>query len=333
MPGPSLTRRRLLGTGTVLLAGAARPLGAATSVPEAATLIAPGPDDGPAAVFASRAARGLARGLVQAAALRVNVVGGPDGVTAANRFATSTPQDGLMLLSMPGSSGQAALVGDTRVRFEPRQWPAVAASLSPAVLVGRGPLAARSPLRLALTGPAVAEAAALLVLDQIGRRATPVFVAAGVAPEAAVLAGAADAVVLSGRAVPARIGALGLTPWFAFDAAGHGRDPDLPGVPALGEVMTGPAQPALVAAVRAAGTALRLRGALVLPALTSADSVALWRGAANRWAQHEPDGNEPGTRCIGPDGAAEILAALCPAAEVAAAYRDWLSRRLAFQSG
>jgi len=148
-----------------------------------------------------------------------------------------------------------------------------------------------------------------------------------------VLAGAADAVVLSGRAVQARIGALGLTPWFAFDSAGHGRDPALPEIPTLGEILPDAGQPGLVAAVRAAGTALRLRGALVLPALTSADSVALWRTAAIHWAQEEPDGNEPGTRCIGPEGAAETLAMLCPTAEVTMAYRDWLARRLAFHSG
>ena len=55
-------------------------------VPEAATLLAPGPEDGAAARLASRAAAALARGLVQASALRVSALGGPDGITAANRF-------------------------------------------------------------------------------------------------------------------------------------------------------------------------------------------------------------------------------------------------------
>jgi hypothetical protein len=97
-------------------------------------------------------------------------------------------------------------------------------------------------------------------------------------------------------------------------------------------VLPDPGRPELVAAVRAAGTGLRLRGALVLPALTSSDSVALWRGAARRWTEEEPEA-EPGTRGVGPVAAAELLATLCPANEAAAAYRDWLHRRLSFQTG
>jgi hypothetical protein len=328
---PPVTRRSLLGTAGALCA-ASRPAMATTAVPEAATLMAPGPDDGPAAVFANRAARGLARALVQAAALRVNVLGGPDGITAANRFAAATPADGSLLLVVPGPAGQAALIGDSRVRFDPRAWPAVAAALGPALLAGRGPLAARTPVRLALPGPAAPEAAAILALDLMGREVTPVFAAAGVAPEALVNAQAADAVVLSGRAVPARAEALGLTPWFGFDTPAGGRDPALPAVPGFGEALPDPGRPELVAAVRAAGTGLRLRGALVLPALTSSDAVALWRGAAQRWTEQEPEA-EPGTRGVGPVAAAELLATLCATTEAAAAYRDWLHRRLSFQTG
>jgi hypothetical protein len=301
-------------------------------VPEAATLLAPGPDDGPAAGFATRAARGLARALVQAAALRVNVLGGPDGITAANRFAAATAPDGSLLLVVPGPAGQAALIGDSRVRFDPRTWPAVAAALGSVMLAGRGPLAQGAPVRLALPGAGAPEAASLLALELLGRPVTPVFAAAGVAPEALIVAHAADAVVLAGRAVPARAEALGLTPWFSFDGTGGARDPVLPAVPSLAEVLPDPGRPELIAAIRAAGTGLRLRGVLVLPALTSADSVALWRGAARRWAEEEPEA-EAATRTVGPDASAELLATLCPEAAAAAAYRDWLHRRLAFQTG
>jgi hypothetical protein len=138
--------------------------------------------------------------------------------------------------------------------------------------------------------------------------------------------------VLAGRAVPARAEALGLTPWFSFDGTGGARDPVLPAVPSLAEVLPDPGRPELIAAIRAAGTGLRLRGVLVLPALTSADSVALWRGAARRWAEEEPEA-EAATRTVGPDASAELLATLCPEAAAAAAYRDWLHRRLAFQTG
>jgi len=330
MTGLRATRRGLLGLAAAIPARAAP---ASTGVPEAATLIAPGPEEGLAAGFAERAARGLARALVQAAALRVSIVGGPDGITAANRFAASTPADGRVLLVMPGLAAQALLVGESRARFEPRHWPAIAASLGPAVLAGRGAPTEGQPLRLALPGPAAPEAGALLALDLLGRPATPVFVASGVSPEAAVTAGAADAAVLTGHAVLARAGALGLQPWFSFDGTAGGREPAMPGVPALGELLPDPARPELLAAARAAGAGLRVRGALVLPALTSSDTVALWRGAARRWAEEEGDGADLDSRRVVAEDAVAALATLCPSAEVALGYREWLRRRLAFQAG
>lgn len=327
------TRRGVIGAAVAAALGGVRPLSAATSVPEAATLLVPGPEEGPAARFAGRAAQGLARGLVHAAALRVGVLGGPDGITAANRFAASTAPDGRALLLLPGAAAHALLVGDSRARYEPRGWPPLAGSLLPAIVAGRGRLAEAQPARLALPGPGAPEAAALLALDLIGRAASPVFLAAGVAPEAAVAGGAADAVVLTGRAVVARAAALGLTPWFSLDGAAGAREPMLPDVPAFGEMLSDPPRPDLVAATRAAGAGLRVRGLLVLPALTSADAVALWRGAAKRWTDDEPEGVEPGTRRIGPEDATDTLATLCPPPEVALAYREWLLRRVNWQAG
>ena len=91
---------------------------AATSlVPESVTVLAPGPDGGMAEQLATRAAGALARGLVRAAALRVSVLGAPDGITAANRFASATLRDGPVLLLLPGFAVQAQLVGDSRARY------------------------------------------------------------------------------------------------------------------------------------------------------------------------------------------------------------------------
>jgi hypothetical protein len=324
------TRRGLIGAALATACGV-RPLRAATTVPEAATLIAPGPEDGPAAAFAQRAAVGLSRVLVQATALRVSVVGGPDGITAANRFAASTPADGRLLLTLPGQAAQALLSGDSRARFEPRHWPGIAASLLPVLVAGRGTPGEAGAVRVALPGPGAAEAGALLALDLLGRQAGPLFLSAGVTAEAAVAVGAADVVVLTGRALLSRAAALGLTPWFTFDGAV--REPSLAGVPNLGDLLNDPSRPDLLAAAQATGAALRVRGALVLPALTSADSVALWRGAARRWTEDEPEAAEPGARRVAGDEAAGVLATLCPPAEVAQGYRDWLRRRLNWQAG
>lgn len=327
------TRRGLLGAALATAVPGIRPGLGATAVPEAATLIAPGPEEGSAARFAAYAARGLARALVQASAVRVAVLGGPDGITAANRFAASStlPGQGLLLV-LPGLATQALLVGESRARYEPRQWPALTGSLLPALVAGRGPLGEAQPLRIALGAPGAPETAALLALDLLGRNMTPVFLPSGLAPEAAVTSGAADVAVLTGRSVGARAAALGLTPWFSFDGPAGMRDPLLPQVPALGELLPDPARPELLAAVRAAGGGLRVRGLLVLPALTAADTVALWRDAARRWAEQEAT-EEPGTRRVLAEDAADALATLCPAPDAALAYREWLYRRLAWQAG
>lgn len=326
------TRRSMIGTAVAAGALLGRPLQAATGVPEAATLLVPGPEGGPASEFAARAAQGLARGLVQAAALRVTILGGPDGITAANRFAASTAPDGRMLLVLTGQAAQALLIGDSRARYEPRRWPAIAGSLVPVLVAGRGPLSGTRPARMALPGPGAAEAGALLALDLIGRNATPVFLPPGLGPEAAIGAGIVDAVVLTGGDAMARAAALGIVPWFGFDGEQPGRDPALADVESFGELPGNHRESDLVAASRAAGAALRVHGVLVLPALTSADAVALWRGAARNWMEEAREPEEAATRRVGGDEAADTLSTLCPPAEASNAYRDWLRRRLNWQA-
>jgi hypothetical protein len=322
------TRRGVIGAAIGAAAAVPLRLGNATPVaPEAATLLAPGPEEGPAAGFARRAAAGLSRGLVQAAALRVAVLGGADGVTAANRFATiSTTPDGRVLLLLPGAAAQAQLVGDSRARYEPRHWPVVCGSVMPAVLAGRMPASTASPIRVALPSLAAAEAGSLLALDLLGRRCAPVVAGAGQTPDALIAQGQADATVLCGADILPRAALLGLQPWFVFDTPGQPREAGLPDVPGLAELL-GDAPGEMIDALRAAGAALRTRGLLVLPALTSADTVALWRGAARRWAEADRDTVEPGTRRVLDGEAAAALAALCPAPEAALAYREWLLRR------
>ncbi|MGX9966879.1 hypothetical protein ACVFYP_26385 [Roseomonas sp. F4] len=314
------------------------PAPVAVPVPEAATLLAAGPEDGLGARLAARAASTLARGLVQATALRVSVLGGPDGITAANRFASSSAGDGPMLLLLPGLAVQAQLVGDTRARFEPRHWPAICGNERPSLLAIRPGLRRGATLRLALSGPASPEAGALLALDLLGRPAAPVFGLpidpgpnAGLT-DSAIREGAADAMVLCGTGAVARAAALGLVPLFAFDAPGHARDAAMPDVPALGEVLADPTRPDLLEAVRATGAALRSQALLVLPALTSANIVAMWRGAAQSWAEEAPDVPEAGSRRLGPGAATLLLGTLCPGPEAALSYRLWLQSRLNYRA-
>jgi hypothetical protein len=73
---------------------------------------------------------------------------------------------------------------------------------------------------------------------------------------------------------------------------------------------------------------MRTRGLVVLPPLTSADVVALWRAAAQRWAEEEPTPLEAGARRIAAAEATVLSSTLCAPADIAVAYREWLQRRL-----
>jgi hypothetical protein len=328
--------RRAVLFGAVALVGIARP--ATAAVPDSATLLVPGPEDSAQVRWAARLAATMGRGLPQATRLHLALLGGPDGVTAANRFATAAAPDGRTLLVLPGAAAQARLIGDPRAKYEPAGWLPVCASAAPAALVSRLPLLARrggaatAPLRVAIPGPEAPESAAVMALDLLG---VPVLAVPGVprgaAAEAALAQGAVDAAVVAGGAdLPARTQALGARPLFALDPIGGGREPLLPDTPTAGEILSA----TLVAAAPAAGcraglAAARLGAALVLPALTPSDTVASWRHAAQRWQEETVAGAPRGaTGSVAGADAAGTLAELAPPPDAVLAYREWLMRRL-----
>ena len=244
----------------------------------------PGPENGTHERWSSRLAAFLGRGASTAVNVTCAVLGGPDGVTAANRFAAQVEPDGRTLLVLSGGAALARLVGDPRARFESAGWLPVCAAESLAVVAGRTDLAAAGTVRLALAGPDAPGAAALCALGMMGLDAVPVPGLGPLQAEAALLAGSVDAVLLHGPDVPARLSALPARPWFTLDASGA-RDAALPEVPCMSELVSGPT--VLRVAAQAAAAAARLHAALVLPALTPADRVALWRGAAARWQDED----------------------------------------------
>jgi hypothetical protein len=328
------TRRALPALAAALLGKPAHAQGPAPGLAaDTTTLLLPGPEGGPAAVWAARVAAGLARGLPHAVALHSTTIGGPDGVTAANRFATLEGMDGRTLLVLPGSAAHARLIGESRARYPVEGWLPLCASWQGAILAGRGPMPAPDaarPLRLALPGPEAPETAALLGLDLVGHPAVPVFGLGAFAAEQALARGEVDALVMAAPAPMLRAARAGLTAWRELETPGR---PDIPGLPPLAEAATR-ARPAQVAAAQAGFAALRLRAALVLPALTSADLVAVWRRAALRWQEDEardpPDTTPPAL--VGAEARA-AMAALFPASEGVLAYREWLLRRLSWQAG
>ena len=86
--------------------------------PSIATFLVPGPENGPHERWSSRLAAFLGRGASTAVNVTCAVLGGPDGVTAANRFAAQVEPDGRTLLVLSGGAALARLVGDPRARFE-----------------------------------------------------------------------------------------------------------------------------------------------------------------------------------------------------------------------
>jgi len=284
---------------------------------DAATLLVPGPETGPLALFGTRAAAGLARNMPQAVALRLETLGGPDGVTAANRFATSDTA-GRALLILPGAAVHARMAGDVRVRFEPTGWVPLLALLQPVWLAGRGALPAaggRAVWRVAVSGPGNADSAALLALDLLGIPGAPVPV--GPLPgaaEAAIRADQADALMICGPDPAQRAGSLGLQPWLRFGTPASLSD-------------RGPVALACLAAI----ASLRLRGLMVLPALIGSDQAATWRLAATRFVEDEQHDGPDGL--LGPTQAADLMGTLFPAPDAILAWREWAQRRLGTRAG
>ncbi len=317
-----MTARRALLSGFAAMAAASAARG---QTGDSATLLIPGPETGGFAVFATRTAAGLARHMPHAVALRIEAIGGPDGVTVANRFATTDAPDGRSMLLLTGAAAHARLVGETRVRFEPSGWLPVVALAEPVWLVGRGgrpdapSRSAGGPVRVAIGAPDQAEAVAVFTLDLLGVPALPVPGLGPEAAEAAFQAGRVDALLLAGPAPGARAAVLGAEPWVRYDAVVDNAPPafaDLAGqVPA-----------SLRAAGQAAAGGLRTRAMVLLPALTPSDAAAAWRRAGMRFAEEET--RETGARILGPVEAAALFATICPAPEAITVWRDWAHRRL-----
>ena len=263
------------------------------------TLLVGGPPGGTASEFAALLAPLLGPALLGPSAARpgsgrlsLDSTGGLDGVTAANEFEARASPDGSTALMVPGTAALAWLAGDPRVHFDAGLWVPALAAVAPAVLVGRAQLdnlPEGTEIRLAASGPAGRELAAILGLELIRFRSRPVFnLRVEADMEAALRDGRVDAILLTGRGVPARFARLraaGFVPLFALGERDGTRDPSLPHIETLDELagrryghhLLGPLAPAY----RAAAAAAQLDAALVLPQLATAGTVARWRAACD----------------------------------------------------
>lgn len=338
-----VTRRSVLTASALALAAAASP----PAFPDGATLLVAGPNGGQVDGWAEWLAPGLGRALPPGTTLRKDIVGGIDGVTGANQFDARTVPDGGTALLLPGSAAMAWLVGDPRARFDAAHWVPALAAVTPGLVLSRRPLAevlGDSRLRIAATGPADAELPALLALDLLGARLAPVYGLPEPAAMAALSGGQVDAICLHGRHVAAMtrlLGSTGVAPLFSFgsvDATGdRGRDPGFPDTPGAAELLASrQVDPTLARAWSATAAAAELEVAMVLPRLTPAAMVALWRRAAAQALGSETvqaQASAVGVRPIPPPAATVSTAAILADATAQLSLRRWLADRLDYRPG
>ena len=306
---PSLERRRVLRALAALpLAGPASELLAAppqaaptltatpalggTPFPEGATILIAGPEAGAMAHWSQAMHSALAEALAPGIALHQTTAGGADGVTGANQFDTRVAPDGRTVLLTPGEAVLAWLVGDPRAKFDVNNWVPVAACVTPGVVMGhRAALTSAGPVHIAAAHPAGHDLPATLAVELLGGRAELVGGLTDDTTLATALAHhAVDAVLLHGHNVQDRAATLAgssAQPLFSLgmlDDEGHAtRCAVFPEIPTFAELYaqlrhTQPSGPAY-AAWQAAAAAVQLEFALVLPQLTPAAMVALWRRA------------------------------------------------------
>lgn len=335
--GPLFRRRALLPLAALLGAGTpafgrSYPARSEPVSPEHLTLLVAGPPQGEVDRWAALVTPVLARSLPAGTVLEREATGAADGVTGANQFEARTSPDGGTALLLPGSAALAWLVGDPRAQFDATRWVITLATVAPAVLVSRVPLArigAGVRLRVAAAGPAGHDLAGLLAVELLGAEIVPVF---GAGAEA-VLRGEADATLLRGRKVMPVVQACtasGAPPVLALGLPNEldqpQRDPAFAHVPQLSDLVHAEASGPLFDAWRVAATAAQIDTALVLPKLTPAAMVALWRRACAQ-AVAAPELQEEtarlGLRTLATPSAAKVVADAAALLEL----RRWLAVR------
>jgi hypothetical protein len=342
-------RRVLLRAGLaaagVALAARTRAAMPSDPFPGGATLLVAGPEGGATDHWADWLTPLLDTSLSGASHLRVETVGGIDGVTGANKFDARVAPDGNTALLVPGLAALAWLVGDTRVQFDVAHWEPAFAAVGSAVVVGRVSPERFAPgerWRVGAAGPTGPDMAALLALDQLGVTIVPVF---GLQSEAAArdafAQDAIDLAFLHGRNVPQQVSdlkAIGAAPLFSLGATSDTgqitRDPQFPNIPAMPELFArfhgNAPSGALYSAWRAAAAAAQLEVTLLLPQLTPAAMVALWRHACNQAAGSPilaQTLSPLGLRAVGSPSAMACTSAIAVNASSLLELRRWLANR------
>ena len=314
----------------------------APAFPDGVTILVAGPDGGRTDAWTLVFVPALGPILPPETLIRRTSIGGADGVTGANQLDARSAPDGQTVLLVPGRAATAWLVGDPRAQFDAGHWVPILAGLAPGVVVARLGPSAFGPggkPRIAADSPVGAELPALLGIDLLGAETVPVFdLAQPDQAHDALKHGAVDAVFVSGQNVPARVAALsqaGGQPVFSLgarDAAGAlVRDPLFPDLPNLAEMQAGLGRPPLTGPLYeawcATATASQMEFGLVLPQLTPAAMVALWRRAGAQVAAAPQMQAAAAALSVRPVGTPAATAAIAVDATALLELRRWLGNR------
>lgn len=334
----SSTRRRVM---LALLAGlpASRVLAQPASSPhvmvDEATLLVAGPDGGALDRWGRIVLPALGQALPPDMTLTRGNVGGPDGVTGANQFAARGEPDGRTILLAPGDAAIAWLVGDPRAKYDLGRWTAVMAGITPALLVlRRGVDLKKKPIRFAMPALASTALAGVLALELMGARVEPVTAIGPDQQLAAFGSGAVDAVLARGSHVQDQLHTLsgtGGVPMLVVTPI-RTRDTAFSGIPVSGEIMTDAA--ALLAAHLSIAAAARLEFSLVLPQLTPATRVAVWRHAAAEATQALPLQSYAlavGARAVGGADASAEAGPIVASPDALKTLRAWMADRFKYK--
>lgn len=310
------------------------------ALPSGARLLVAGPQGGETDRWADALGRALA-----AVPLRREAVGGPDGVTGANRFEARTAPDGDTALVTPGTAATAWLVGDARAQFDAARWVPVLAGIGSGVLVSRVAARPGAILRMAVASVVGPDLPGLLGLDMLGTAVEPVPGPSGMEARDALLNGQVDAIFLRGA------GAATAVQWLAMqgvpalftigspDEAGQPvRDRNLPDLPVFPELLARrqPLGGQLYAAWRATAAAAALDVGVVLPREAPAGTIAQWRRACVQ-AAGSPElmavAAAQDARPLAAASAATCMAAVAPDADALLELRRWLGQRHGWRPG
>ena len=280
-----------LGSGLAHGQGAGSPPVAAPMFPDGVTLTVAGPEGGELDVWADRLLPALDRFLPTNPPMRRIMAGGLDGITGANQFAAQAQPDGSAVLLAPGTATLAWLLGDPRIQADLGHGVPLLEGVCPFLLAGRidpPALVRGQKLRIGISAPYGPEIAAVLGLERLGLVPVPVSGLVDLAmTQSAFAQHSVDVMLLRGPSAILTLAASGEARPICIlgvpDGSGAlARDPAMPHIPHIGELLGGMPMDALTSGWHATVMAAQQAFRLGLPPLTPAGMVALWRRAVDQ---------------------------------------------------